>query len=314
MEEIEIDLVYTWVNGNDPLWREKKLTYTGKISDHTETNNIGRYVSNDELKYSLRSVEKYVPWIRKIFIVTDDQKPEWLNTNHPKIQVIDHRDIMPAEILPCFNSTVIEYFIYRIPGLSEYFLLSNDDMFFNANLTPDYFFAGDGFPIVRLKRKPFGKWHYRLQPLIGMKLGQYASKVYEGALQVEKKWGKYYPGEPHHNIDAYRKSEFEKMVEDVFAEQIKTSQLHRIREYGDLGRSTFSFYRLAIGHGHLKYVTRSESLRLSTNKHDIAKRLNRYNPNLFCLNDSQRIKAKHRKQVEPFLETIFPEKSTFEIS
>lgn len=313
MEEKDIDLVYTWVDGNDPLWREKKLTYTGKISDNTETNNIGRYVSNDELKYSLRSAEKYVPWIRKIFIVTDDQKPEWLNTNHPKIQVIDHKDIMPAEILPCFNSTVIDYFIYRIPGLSEHFLLANDDFFFNAPLSPEFFFAKDGFPIIRFKRKIFGKLHFQLKPLVGKKLGQYASKIFEGALLVEKKWGKYYPGVPHHNVDAYRKSDLKTAIEDVFNERIKTSQIHRTREYGDLGRHTFSFYTLAIGHSHLKYVGRSESLRIPLHRKNLDKYIKKYKPSLFCLNDSQKVRSYQRERIIPFLSALFPEKSAFEL-
>src|SRR3546814_12468985 len=93
--------------------------------------------------YALRSVEKHAPWVRRIFVVTDDQRPEWLNTDHPRIQVIDHKDIMPPEALPCFNSTVIEYFLHRIPGLSDRFLFANDDMFFNADLSPGFFFGQD---------------------------------------------------------------------------------------------------------------------------------------------------------------------------
>ena len=91
----------------------------------------GRYVNNDELKYSLRSVERYAPWIRKIFIVTDDQTPEWLDIENPKIKIIDHKEILPAESLPCFNSNVLEHFLCKISNLSEYFILSNDDTFFN---------------------------------------------------------------------------------------------------------------------------------------------------------------------------------------
>jgi hypothetical protein len=311
-EIMEVDLVYLWVDGNDPEWQGKKLAFTGKLSDKSEQNNIGRYISNEELKYSLRSAEKHVPWIRRIFIVTDNQKPEWLNTDHPKIQVVDHKEIMPAGILPCFNSSVIEYFLHKIPGLAEHFLFANDDMFFSADLSPDFFFAEDAFPIVRLKRKPFGKWHYRLRLLAGIKLGQYNRMVVDSSLVVEKRFGKYYPGVPHHNIDAYRKSDYRKAVEDVFSEQIKWSQSHRMREYGDLHRSAFSFYTLAIGHGHLKYVNRSESIRIQTHNHDLAKRLNRYNPKLFCLNDSQRVKDAQRSTIKPFLETLFPEKSDFE--
>ncbi len=309
---MEIDLVYMWVDGSDPKWREKKLTFTGKISDQTETNTIGRYLSNNELKYSLRSAEKHLPWIRKIFIVTDDQKPEWLNTAHPKIQVIDHKEIMPPDILPCFNSTVIEYFLYRIPGLAEHFLMANDDFFFNADLSPDFFFSKDGFPIVRLKRKPLGKWHYRFRTLTGKEFGQYARKVYQGALMVERKFGKYYSGVPHHNVDAYRKSDYRIAVEEVFTESIKKSQHHRIRTSGDFHRSAFSYYTLAIGHAHLKYVGRKESIRLLLYRYDLEKYIKKYNPSLFCINDDQKVTDEQREKIVPFLNSLYPTKSEFE--
>ena len=66
--EMNIDLVYLWVDGNDPKWLEKKNRFIEK-----KINTVGRYQDNQELKYSLRSIEKHLPWIRKIFIVTDDQ-------------------------------------------------------------------------------------------------------------------------------------------------------------------------------------------------------------------------------------------------
>ncbi|MBX2965590.1 MAG: Stealth CR1 domain-containing protein [Cyclobacteriaceae bacterium] len=311
-ENMDVDIVYLWVDGSDPEWQEKKRIFTGIVSDNSEQNNIGRYVSNHELKYALRSAEKHAPWIRKIFIVTDNQKPDWLNTAHPKIQVVDHKEIMPPEILPCFNSSVIEYFLHKIPGLSEHFLFSNDDMFFNANLSSDFFFADDGFPIIRLKKKPFGKWHYRVKALVGKKLGQYLHKVHQGALTVEKRFGKYYPGVPHHNIDAYRKVDYQRAVEDIFVDQVKKSQANRTRIYGDLHRSAFSYYSLAIGHAHLKYVGRKESSRILVHRHDFMKYINKYNPKLFCLNDSQKVTNKQREKITPFLSHLFPAKSVFE--
>jgi hypothetical protein len=307
-----IDLVYLWVNGSDPEWQEKKRLFTGQLSDNSEQNNLGRYISNDELKYALRSAAKNVPWIRKIYIVTDNQKPEWLDETHPKIQLVDHTEIMPTEILPCFNSSVIEYFIHKIPGLSDRFLFSNDDLFFNASLSPDFFFHDDGYPIVRLKRKPFGKWHYRLKFLVGKKLGQYAQKVYKGALTIESKFGKYYSGVPHHNVDAYNKADYTEAVEKIFDSEVERSQVNRIRTYGDLHRSAFLYYALAIGHAHLKYVGRNESSRILIHRHDFMKYINTYHPKLFCLNDSQRVTTEQREKIIPFLELLFPEKSMFE--
>lgn len=313
---MEIDLVYLWVDGNDPEWQARKQAFTGVVSDNSETNNKGRYIDNDELRYALRSAEKHAPWIRRIFIVTDNQQPEWLNADHPRIQLIDHRDIMPPEALPCFNSSVIEYFLYRIPGLSEHFLYANDDMFFNADLSPDFFFGEGGLPIVRLKRKPFGRWYYHLKALskaaVGKKLGQYGRSLMEAARLVEKKFGKYYPGVPHHNIDGYRLSDFRKAVEYVFKDQIENSQFHRIRTFGDVNRSAFSYYALATGHAHLQYVGRKEAGRISIHKHQFMNYIRSYKPKLFCLNDTQRTKDKDREKIKPFLETLFPAKSSFE--
>src|SRR5690606_27074480 len=151
----DVDLVFLWVDGDDPVWLEKKNRYSPdqKEISHSETDCKGRYSDNHELKFALRSAEQHVPWIRRIFIVTDSQQPAWLNTEHPGITIVDHKDILPAEVLPCYNSTVIEHYLHKIPGLAEHFLYGNDDMFFNADLTPDFFFGEDGYPIVRLKRK-----------------------------------------------------------------------------------------------------------------------------------------------------------------
>ncbi|WP_367891009.1 hypothetical protein [uncultured Dialister sp.] len=53
-------------------------------------------------------------------------------------------------LIPCFNSSVIEAYIWRIPSLSEHFLYGNDDMFFYKPLSPDFFFT-QGKPIAHLK-------------------------------------------------------------------------------------------------------------------------------------------------------------------
>jgi len=101
---MDIDLVYLWVDGNDPVWLTKKNEFL-PADRQVDPQVAGecRYVENDELRYSLRSVEKFAPWIRRVYIVTDDQTPAWLDTSNPRIRVVSHREIMPAEILPAFN-------------------------------------------------------------------------------------------------------------------------------------------------------------------------------------------------------------------
>ncbi|XP_055624663.1 N-acetylglucosamine-1-phosphotransferase subunits alpha/beta [Toxorhynchites rutilus septentrionalis] len=126
-----LDVVYTWVNGSDQLFLERLKLYS-------DSRDKARYDDKNELKYSLRSLEKYAPWVRKVYIVTNGQIPFWLNLDCPKIQLIQHSDIADEEaILPTFSSTAIETFIHRIPGLSKNFLYLNDDIFLGAPLYPD---------------------------------------------------------------------------------------------------------------------------------------------------------------------------------
>ncbi len=308
-----IDLVYLWVDGNDPVWAAKKAQITGGVVDTNPENDAkGRYTNNDELKYALRSAEKHAPWIRKIFIITDNQQPDWLDTNHPKVEIIDHKDILPAAALPCFNSSVIEYFLYKVPGLAEHFLFSNDDMFFNKDVSPDFFFGPEGYPIVRLKKKFLGRWNSSLKNLVGKKLGQYAQMVVDSAQKVAELTGKYYSAVPHHNIDSYRKSDYKEAVEKVFAKEVNASQGHHVRTFGDLHRSAFGYFALGTNKAHLQYVERTDTIRILVYSHDFKARLETYSPTLFCLNDNQKSTDEHRKAIAPFLEEIFPDKSSFE--
>lgn len=144
-----IDLVYTWVDGSDPQWLKNKKRYLKKENPDLSNKSFEqqRYRNLNELKYSLRSAEKFAPFIRKIFIVTASQCPKWLNQNHPKIQIIDHSEIFPHpqnRYLPTFNSIAIEMNLHRIPDLAEHFIYFNDDVFFGRRVTPEHFLTTNG--------------------------------------------------------------------------------------------------------------------------------------------------------------------------
>jgi hypothetical protein len=143
-----IDAVYTWVEGSDPAWQARKaaalgVQVTGEIS-HLAGND-SRYASRDELRYSMRSVAAYAPWIRHVYLVTDDQVPAWLDPSHPGITVVSHREIFgDTGSLPTFNSHAIESRLHRIEGLSEHFLYFNDDMMLGRPVPPTTFFLPNG--------------------------------------------------------------------------------------------------------------------------------------------------------------------------
>ena len=309
---MEIDLVYLWVNGNDPQWLAKHNACIGKVEENSAVNCEGRYADNDELKYSLRSIEKYAPWIRKIFIVTDNQTPAWLDTSNPKIRIVDHKEIMPAIALPCFNATVIEHFLWKIPGLSEYFLFANDDMFINKPVTPNTFYGKDGLPIIRFNRRPFRKLTLWFRENVLKKpINNYLQIIRNSAELVEKKYGTYYGGKTHHNIDAYLKSDCEH-VEQMFKNEIEATFSNHIRSANDIQRNIYAYVALAEKRAHPHYVTQKTSFRLHIQNESHYDKLERYNPLLFCMNDSQYAKDSDRKRVTAFLNKRFPKKSQFE--
>nr|XP_039262735.1 N-acetylglucosamine-1-phosphotransferase subunits alpha/beta-like [Styela clava] len=101
-----------------------------------------RFEDNEELRYSLRSIEKFAPWIRKVFIVTNGQIPYWLNMDNPRIIIVTHEDIFVNKThLPTFSSPAIESHIHRIPGLAKKFIYMNDDVMFGRPVWPDDFYT-----------------------------------------------------------------------------------------------------------------------------------------------------------------------------
>lgn len=140
---MDIDFVITWVDGSDIEWQKKKAKYKGTPFQNADV----RYRDWDILRYWFRAVEQYAPWVHRIYFVSDNQRPAWLNTDAPKLTLVNHTDFIPQEYLPTFNSNCIEAFMYRIPGLSGNFVSFNDDMFINQPITSEYYFH-NGKPSV----------------------------------------------------------------------------------------------------------------------------------------------------------------------
>lgn len=142
-----VDVVYTWVDGSDPEWdasRQARLDGIAGTAQTRESSGRARFLARDELRYSLRSLHLFAPWVRRIHVVTAGQVPDWLDTSDERINLVDHRDILPADALPTFNSHAIETSLHRIEGLAEHFVYMNDDVFLARPLTPERFFSPSG--------------------------------------------------------------------------------------------------------------------------------------------------------------------------
>lgn len=135
-QNIEVDVVYTWVNKDDPEWID---LWNGEFPD--DPYDPDRFSSNDELRYSLRSIAMYAEWVRTIYIVSNCHQPKWLDTSDGRVVWVYHNEIYPdSNCLPVFNSHSIETCLHRISGLSEHFIYFNDDVFLTQPCTQSDFF------------------------------------------------------------------------------------------------------------------------------------------------------------------------------
>ena len=149
LNTLPVDVVYTWVDDGDADWAREKDAWAARAGRPANAQaralHSERFRNRDELRYSLRSLEMFAPWVRRVFIVTADQTPAWLNLDHPKVELVSHRDIYrDADALPTFNSSGIETQLHHIEGLSEHFVYFNDDMFLGRMVGRDDFFYGNG--------------------------------------------------------------------------------------------------------------------------------------------------------------------------
>ena len=144
MSEEKIDFVLPWVDGNDPEWQAEKAKYDTSVVMNGSDTSV-RYRDWDNLQYWFRAVEKFAPWVNKIHFITWGHLPPWLNTEHPKLNIVNHRDYIPEKYLPTFSSHTIELNMHRINGLADRFVYFNDDMFIIKPATPEDFFK-NGLP------------------------------------------------------------------------------------------------------------------------------------------------------------------------
>ena len=158
-----VDLVITYLNSSDEKWQEdfnyyKNLELGNKSQSTTNRQAFGseRTREWDNLRYWFRGVEKNCPWIRKVFLVVQNERhiPKWLDRNNPKLRIVYHDEFIPKELLPTFNALVINFYVSNIPDLSENFIYADDDFFFINPMREDEFFK-DGNIVLDVRKAPY---------------------------------------------------------------------------------------------------------------------------------------------------------------
>jgi hypothetical protein len=306
-----VDAVYTWVNGADPAWLERRARYS-ETAYHAEAANAARYADHDELRYSLRSLEMFAPWIRTIYLVTDDQTPAWLDVAVPGLEVVSHRDIFrDPTVLPTFNSHAIESQLHHIDGLSEHFLYLNDDIFLGSELAPQDFFLSNGltkfFPSPALV--PLGPPSDEDVPV--------AAAGKNNRALIQKRFGTTPVEKMRHTPHALSRTVLAE-IETEFAAQHSATASHRFRSSDDIAIPS-SLYHYHAFHtrravpADLRYVY-LDVAHANTPNHLDRLLLGR-DKDVFCLNDTSSEEADFQRSdrlIRNFLEAYFPVPSRFE--
>ena len=232
----EIDVVYTWVDGDAsaPALRALLDRQSEPVLRGAATAN--RFRSIGELQYSLRSLNTYAPWVRRVFLVTDGRTPPWLNLDCPKLRIVTHAEIFEdSGALPTFNSHAIELNLHRIRGLGPVFLYFNDDLFLGQPVCAEDFLSADGVQAIF-----FADWDIPRR-----KTEQAHDMAYEFTLQLlDRAYGARPRKMLAHVPQLYRVDALEKICERWQAE-VKSTFGNRFRSgYDVVLRILYAYYVL----------------------------------------------------------------------
>ncbi|MFJ5898531.1 stealth family protein [Streptomyces sp. NPDC093064] len=312
-----IDVVYTWVDDSDPVWRSRRDAARGQLTAvregalHEQAANDSRYTSRDELRYSLRSIHQYAPWVRNIFLVTAGQVPSWLNTDFPGIRVVDHREIFSEpSALPTFNSHAIESQLHHIPELSEHFLYLNDDVFFGRPVHPGRFFHPNGLTKFFQSKAliPSGRTSSQDLPVNA------AGKNSRGL--IAQYFGTVISQKMKHTPHALRRSVLAE-IEQVYNQAHRVTQHSRFRSPNDVPIASslhhyYAYHSARATVGDIRYVYIDLADGMAQRRLDTL--LARRNFDTFCMNDTVTAPDPEvqSRMVSAFLEAYFPVASPFE--
>ncbi len=308
-----IDIVYTWVDGADPDWVESfrsTAAATGRRVDEAALDPA-RYRSRDELRYSLRSVWMHCGWVRRIWIVTAGQRPDWL-AEDPRIEIIDHAAILPSDALPTFNSHAIEASLHHIDGLAEQFVYFNDDMFAARSLRPEFFFTPNGLArVFQSGARPPGVEDEHTEDV--------DTAARRGRELLRERFGRVVTTKPYHSPYPLRRSVMDEM-ETEFASIVGPTRHSRFRSPTDLSTaaSFAQHYSLATQRGVLGDL-RTEYVHVESGRLDRHLERIRLADDLdtFCINETGDVAGDHvdrEHRIGEFFESMFPVAAPWERS
>ena len=311
--DFPVDAVMLWVDGADPEWQARREEVQfGQTGLHSGAIDPARFRDHGELRYALRSLELYAPWIRKVFLVTDRQRPSWLSADQERVVVVDHTEIFGSHgTLPTFNSHAISARIHHIPGLAEHFVYLNDDVFIGRPVKPEQWFDSTGATLFHTTRS-------RVQGPSVQDPDPPTMARRRVADLVERDFGR----RPHeifqHGPHALRRSTL-LMLEERYSQELAATWAHQFRSADDL--------EIVWLHNYVGYFTGLArpssgvtvkytylSLGLSTTANELSELLRRRHKDVFCINDEgvRDLAPEAVGALGNFLGSYFPTSATFE--
>ena len=327
----EIDFVLPWVDGSDTDWIRERNHYLGIKEENVETS---RFRDWENLQYWFRGVEKFAPWVHRIYFVTWGHVPKWLNTAHPKLTVVRHEDYIPAEYLPTFSSHPIELNLHRIKGLSDRFVYFNDDTFLIRQVQPEDFFKNglprdccietalvqddihNPFASILMNDAALVNMHYSKKEVIKKhwKLWFHpacGTMVLRNLLMLP--YREFSSFKYSHIASSFLKETFERVWQEE-GEILDRVCRTRFRSASDVNQYVMKYWQYMEG----KYVPQSPKTgrfyTVGIHDEQIHDTLRRQQCKMICINDTDNVGdfEKQKKRIIESFERILPEKSSFE--
>lgn len=293
-----IDFVFPYVTSDDVSWQEeyKKALIEDGRGDCWATG-IERFRDSGMLKYTFRALEKNLPWLHKVhmLVMAESQVPAWINREN--VNVIVHKDFIPENLLPTFNSSTIEMFLPKLKGVSNTFIYGNDDTLFTRPLEPTFFFDG-GKPIYQVVLRNF----YETAPGDIMRRNDY--NLYFNTDQTKRVVTTQHGPIPYKM--AWIKECYKKFEKEMIASCTK------FRTETDLNQYLFALYQMMekeIVNTKRNYVTGILTPRFL----EKIKSLDFSSIDEICINDTDSTTPEQWSQLLEKLNTEFPNKCKYEV-
>lgn len=335
MDTEAIDFVVPWVDGSDREWLEEKRRFTGDEAP-TTYNCDARYKDWGLIRYLLRSIDAFAPWVRKVHFITWGHLPEWLNMDNPKLNIVNHRDYIPEKYLPTFNSNTILLNLHRIKGIADQFVLFNDDFILLRPTQPQDFFK-DGQPRASAILSPYVavkndlyyaptnnvailNANFKKNQVISRSLGKWLNPAY-GTFNIRTllmmPFSLFYGFYEFHIANSYLKQTFEEVWEKEFTTMDETCS-HHIRSPYDCTDWLMEYWQFAKGCFRPRNAHFGRCFNLSNDPeilHDLDMFIRNASGHIVCINDSfwsgDNIDDA-MNNVKEALKSVLPEQSSFE--